>query len=71
MPDKKVRVNITLSENILQSIDMHAKSFGYSRSAYITMLENYVSRNLWTDDESPYGDPHEKMPIGYGYCEEY
>lgn len=71
MSDKKVRVNITLSENILQSIDMHAKCFGYSRSAYITMLENYVSRQFWEDDESPYGNHDSKMPIGYGYCEEY
>lgn len=70
MPKNKVRVNITLSENILNSIDKHANSLGYSRSAYITMLENYISNDLNRDD-SPYGNTDEKMPIGVGYCEEY
>lgn len=43
MKSKKVKVNITLSEWVLLSIDKHARLMGLSRSAYITMLENDVN----------------------------
>lgn len=39
MEDKKVKVTISLSENVLHSIDYNARIQGLSRSAYITKLE--------------------------------
>lgn len=39
MNEKKKRINITLSEVVLLSIDKHARIQGMSRSGYITHLE--------------------------------
>jgi predicted RNase H-like HicB family nuclease len=35
LPGKSVRVNITVDENLLASIDRAAKSLGYSRSGFL------------------------------------
>lgn len=46
MENKKVKVNISLSEGVLYSIDSHARIQGLSRSAYITKLENDENKRL-------------------------
>lgn len=63
MDSKKIRVNITISSDILQSIDYHARIQGLSRSAYITKLENDENRRMKeylkkyvNDDLDYYGD---------------
>ena len=40
MNDKKIKVTISLSQDILFSIDKQARIEGLSRSAYITKLYN-------------------------------
>ena len=64
MENKKVRINISLSESILLSIDKHARIQGLSRSAYISQLEqmeNYRTqkaiRELTSDDDYYYDLP--------------
>ena len=62
MENKKIRVNISLSESTLLSIDKHARIQGLTRSAYISQLEdmeNYRDRKALielTEDNDYYYD---------------
>lgn len=60
---KKVKVNIVLSEEVLNSIDNHASRLGMNRSAYIAMMEIEVMKS----EERR----RNMMPSGCGYSEEY
>ena len=57
MNEKKKRINITLSEGVLLSIDSHARIKGMSRSGYITFLEqmeNYRTQKFIQDNSTDY-----------------
>lgn len=57
MNEKKKRVNITLSEGVLLSIDKHASIQGMSRSGYITHLEqmeNYRNKKYLAENSTDY-----------------
>lgn len=60
----KKSIHVTMEDDILIYLDFYAKRYGMSRSAYITMLVTDVM-----EEERHYYEG--KMPIGYGYCEEY
>ena len=45
---KRIRINISIDENILGSLDYFAKLNGMNRSAYITKL---ITDVMWESDE--------------------
>ena len=66
--EKKMKVTISLSEGVLHDIDSKARIKGLSRSAYITLLQHEENRRTQAYIEMLASD---KLPIGYGYCDEY
>ena len=67
MEGKKKRVNITLSEDILLSIDKHASIRGLSRSSYISQLESMENIRLkkYLDDYKT--DSYYDLPLDTPY----